>query len=36
MPIDIWFRPTQGPAQQQRPWRSPIAVLVEPQPGEWC
>ena len=35
MPIDIWFRPTQGPAQQ-RPWRSPIAVLVEPQPGEWC
>ena len=35
MPIDIWFRPTQGPAHDQRPWPSPTAVLVEPRLGEW-
>jgi hypothetical protein len=35
MPIDIMPRPAQEPALDQRPWRSPTAVLVEPRPGEW-
>ena len=36
MPIDIRCWPTHEPARQQRPWRSPTAVLVEPRPGKWC
>jgi hypothetical protein len=29
-------RSALAPAQQQRPWRSPTAVLDQPRPGEWC
>jgi len=34
MPIDVMSRPAQEPAQHQRQWPSPTAVLVEPRPGE--
>jgi hypothetical protein len=35
MPIDIIPTPTHEPAQHQRWWPSPTAVLVGPRPGEW-
>jgi hypothetical protein len=34
MPIDVMSRPALAPAQHQRPWPSPTAVLAEPRPEE--